>query len=78
MTRTREAAPGARRKRWMLVAVIVVAVVLVPLGWFVNAHWPYRYRNVKPLLENVFASQITITKYSRTYFPRPGFVADAR
>jgi hypothetical protein len=44
---------------------------------FVNLHWPYRYRNVEPLLQQVFASQIKIERYHRTYFPHPGFVADS-
>jgi AsmA-like C-terminal region len=44
---------------------------------FVNLHWPYRYRNVEPLLQKVFASQIKIERYHRTYFPHPGFVADS-
>jgi hypothetical protein len=43
---------------------------------FVNLHWPFRYRNVEPLLQKVFASQIKIERYHRTYFPHPGFVAD--
>ncbi len=43
---------------------------------FVNLHWPYRYRNVEPLLQKVFASQIKIERYHRTYFPHPGFVAE--
>ena len=43
---------------------------------FVNLYWPYRYRNVEPLLQQVFASQIKIERYHRTYFPHPGFVAD--
>jgi AsmA-like C-terminal region len=43
---------------------------------FINLHWPFRYRNVEPLLERVFASQIKIEHYHRTYFPAPGFVAD--
>jgi hypothetical protein len=42
---------------------------------YINAHWPYRYRNVEPLLETVFASKIKIDHYHRTYFPSPGFVA---
>jgi hypothetical protein len=50
-------------------------VVFVAAFWFINEHWPYRYREVKPLLENVLASQVTIAKYHRTYFPNPGFVA---
>jgi hypothetical protein len=44
---------------------------------FVNLHWPFRYRNVEPLLQKVFASQIKIERYHRTYFPHPGFVADS-
>jgi len=43
---------------------------------FANDHWPYRYRIVKPLLEEVLGSQIIITHYHRTYFPHPGFVAE--
>jgi hypothetical protein len=50
-------------------------VLAVPAILLINEHWPYRYKNVKPLLENVFASQVTIARYHRTYFPRPGFVA---
>src|ERR1700722_4350457 len=51
--------------------VFVLAIV------FVNLYWPYRYRNVEPLLQQVFASQIKIERYHRTYFPHPGFVADS-
>lgn len=58
---------------------MVAVAVLVVLGGvsipFINAHWPYRYRNVQPLLQNVLASQIKIDQYHRTYFPHPGFVA---
>jgi AsmA-like C-terminal region len=57
---------------WTLPAV--AAILLVGL-WFINEHWPFRYREVKPLLENVLASKLTITQYHRTYFPHPGFVA---
>jgi hypothetical protein len=59
-----------------VVGEIVAAVILLGVGiYFVNAHWPYRYRNVEPLLQKVFASQIKIDHYHRTYFPHPGFVA---
>ncbi|HEY4356671.1 MAG TPA: AsmA-like C-terminal region-containing protein [Acidobacteriaceae bacterium] len=54
----------------------MLLLTAVPLGIVVNRNWPYRYRNVHPLLENVFASQVKIEKYHRTYFPRPGFVAN--
>jgi hypothetical protein len=43
---------------------------------FANEHWPYRYRIVKPLMEDVLGSQVTISRYHRTYLPHPGFVAE--
>lgn len=61
--------------RWLLwagVAAVVLVAALIPV---IESHWPYRYRNVKPLLQNVFAAQIEVHDYHRTYFPRPGFVA---
>jgi hypothetical protein len=68
---------GVPRRHWyVLVAGLAVLVVIGVVGWLVNAHWPYRYRNVKPMLESVFASQITFGKYHRIYFPNPGFEAD--
>src|ERR1700733_7978333 len=67
-----------RVRRWLpgLAFVFVVVVLLATMGVrYINAHWPYRYRNVEPLLETVFASKIKIDHYHRTYFPSPDFVA---
>lgn len=60
------------------VAIGIAALVVVALvvgGYEVNKHWPYRYRNVEPLLQSLFASQIKMDRYYRTYWPHPGFVA---
>jgi len=72
--------PASKRshklRRWLLGAAlvfVVAAAVGIPI---IDAHWPYRYRNVEPLLEAVFASKIKIDHYHRTYFPSPGFVAN--
>ena len=43
--------------------------------YFISANWPYRYRKIRPMLEDDLASQIEVTSYHRTYFPNPGFVA---
>src|SRR3984957_17346464 len=71
----------ARKTRPHRVAVLCLAVAglvgLVLAIAFVNLHWPFRYRNVEPLLQKVFASKIKIERYHRTYFPHPGFVADS-
>ena len=57
-------------RRWFLVSSCS------PVSfYFISANWPYRYRKIHPLLEDVFASQVKITRYHRTYFPNPGFMA---
>src|ERR1700749_1273042 len=75
-----DSADSKRRVHWKkrIIAFAAAAVFLAALIAgisFANAHWPYRYRVVKPLLEQVLGSQLTITRYHRTYFPNPGFVA---
>jgi hypothetical protein len=44
--------------------------------YFISSNWPYRYRKIRPLLEDDLASQVEVTSYHRTYFPHPGFVAN--
>lgn len=65
---------GLRRGLFIGVPVIVLLVIGVCVA---NQHWPYRYRNVRPMLEQLLASKITVSSYHRTYFPHPGFVAKA-
>jgi hypothetical protein len=43
--------------------------------YFISTNWPYRFRKIRPMLEDDLASQVTVTSYHRTYFPNPGFVA---
>lgn len=78
---TFEARSFARRYRkqllWGLAVGVPAIAVLIAGAYIIDQHWPYRYRNVKPLLEQVLASQITVSEYHRTYFPHPGFVAKA-
>jgi hypothetical protein len=65
------------RRRPILCGSLCFLFLLLPAAIVVIDHfWPYRYRNVEPTLESVFASQIKIDQYHRTYFPYPGFVAD--
>ena len=59
----------------MIVAGVAFVVLLAAGGYFASANWPYRYRKIKPLFEDVLASQVTIGRYHRVYFPNPGFMA---
>lgn len=65
-----------RRRTIVWMSGLIVALVVLATGfYFISANWPYRYRKIHPLLEDVFASQVKITRYHRTYFPNPGFMA---
>jgi hypothetical protein len=69
--------PRHRRRppRWLLITGwVVLAAVMIGI-WFAGQNWPFRYRKMKPLLEDVFGCQIAIAHYHRTYFPNPGFIA---
>jgi hypothetical protein len=57
---------------WLILAFMILTATGI---YFIDASWPYRYRNVVPLLNKLFASQIKMDHYHRTYFPNPGFVA---
>jgi AsmA-like C-terminal region len=76
-TSTARVSPSLRRRRmvWILCLAVTVVVLGAAGGYCIDRYWPFRYRNVEPLLENVFASHIKIEHYHRTYFPSPGFVA---
>src|SRR4051794_18090446 len=70
------AIPESRKKRrWPLIIALAFIVAAV-LGFsFIAENWPYRYRKIKPMLEDDLASQIEVASYHRIYFPNPGFVA---
>lgn len=50
-------------------ALLAIAVVVI------SANWPYRHRKIRPILEDMLASQVTFSSYHRIYWPNPGFVA---
>ena len=70
-------ATAAQRKKhsWLLISAIVFIVAAMIGFYFISANWPYRYRKIRPLLEDDLASQVQVASYHRTYFPNPGFVA---
>ena len=67
--------PKGKVRPWLRYLVLAFAVIIPTSVYLVDAHWPYRYRNVDPLLQKIFASQVKIDQYHRIYFPNPGFVA---
>lgn len=66
------------RHRWHIAGGIGAALALLATAGLVLMFvlWPFRYGKVHPLLEKEFHSRVKVTRYYRTYFPHPGFVAD--
>lgn len=52
-----------------------IAILIAALFVYISTNWPYRYRIVQPILEEVLASHVKIGRYHRVYFPNPGFMA---
>jgi len=65
----------ARRLKIIYASALVCLFIIVIVAFVAEAHWPYRYRVIKPMLEQVLAGRVTIAHYHRTYFPHPGFMA---
>src|SRR5579859_4262579 len=65
-----------RHKRRIWIAFAIGFLIGAAVGfYFISANWPYRYRKIRPMLEEDLASKVEVTSYHRTYFPNPGFVA---
>lgn len=62
-----------RATEWVTLGIVAAAMVGVHLMFF---FWPFRYRQVHPLLQEIFQSRVDVKGYHRTYFPHPGFVAE--
>ena len=66
---------SVRARRWLITSGFVLLAGVMTGIWFVGQNWPFRYRLIHPLLEDVFGSQVIIRHYHRVYFPHPGFIA---
>jgi hypothetical protein len=71
----RTSMPRQKKRLWLIACGLIFLLAAGSAFYFIRAHWPYRYREIKPMLESDLAAQVTITTYHRTYFPNPGFVA---
>ena len=60
---------------WVHAAIVAAGALLAVSAVLISANWPYRHRNIRPMLEDVLTSDVIFSGYHRIYFPRPGFVA---
>ena len=59
----------------MHVSIVAAGALLAIAVVFISANWPYRHSKIRPMLEDMLASEVTFSGYHRTYWPNPGFVA---
>jgi hypothetical protein len=67
---------GKHRRRTIELTVFAVLVLSLACVSVMLTYWPFRYREVHPLLEHTFRSKVQVKRYHRTYFPHPGYVAE--
>lgn len=66
-----------KHRRHIIELTLFVLLVLALAGVAVLlTYWPFRYREVHPLLEQTFRSRVLVKRFHRTYFPHPGYVAE--
>ena len=66
-----------KHKRYVIELALFAVLVVALAGIAVMlTYWPFRYREVHPLLEHTFRSKVMVKHYHRTYFPHPGYVAE--
>lgn len=66
-----------KHRRHIIELTLFVIFVLAMVGVAVMlTYWPFRYREVHPLLEHTFRSKVLVKRFHRTYFPHPGYVAE--
>ena len=71
---------GADRKRnyksWWLWAAAVVGLAIIGGAIYLQRQWPFKEANVLKELQQATASQVHFGSFKRTYFPRPGCLAE--
>jgi hypothetical protein len=68
---------SGKHKRHIIELALFAVLVLALAGVAVMlTYWPFRYREVHPLLEHTFRSKVQVKRFHRTYFPHPGYVAE--
>jgi hypothetical protein len=65
-----------KRKSWWIWLIATIAILLVIAAILLARAWPFTQANVIRELELATSSHVRIGAFRRTYFPRPGCVAE--
>lgn len=52
-----------KTRRWLLIGAVMFLTVACVGCTYISANWPYRYRKIRPLLEEDLASQVEVQSY---------------
>jgi hypothetical protein len=63
------------RKKWFLIAVIVLAAIVVAAAVLFAMKWPFTQARVIERLQQATATTVQIGSFQQAYFPHPGCVA---
>ncbi|HKW25181.1 MAG TPA: AsmA-like C-terminal region-containing protein [Terriglobales bacterium] len=63
------------RKKWFLIPLVVLAVILVAAAVLLAVKWPFTQARVIQRLQQATATTVQIGSFHEEYFPHPGCVA---
>lgn len=74
----RSSTASQRHKRRMLWGIFaaVLAILLISGAFYLERQWPFTQANVVKELERATSSTVQVGTFRRTFFPRPGCVAE--
>jgi hypothetical protein len=68
---------GQKRRRYVIPSLVAGSLTLALVAiTLMLTFWPFRYREVQPLLQRTFQSKVDVRSFHRTFFPHPGYVAE--
>jgi hypothetical protein len=74
--RSTDAGRKHNKKNWWWLAAAFVAIAIMGGAIYLQREWPFKEANVRQELEQATSSQVQFGSFRRTYFPRPGCVAE--
>jgi hypothetical protein len=71
--------PGAHKsgaKKWVLLALLVAAAIVIAAGTVLAVKWPFTRERVIRQLQQATATTVQMGRFRAVYFPHPGCVAE--
>ena len=77
MAQQEQLVPSASKtRRLSIVAAFIIFAALLVAAVILATHWPFSQQKVSQSLQEDWPGSLQIAKFTRTYFPHPGFIAE--